>query len=195
MGRRKIKVRREGNLGNSLADKLEAGEPIEGMKGFIRITDDFNDNDDESNVNAVYIAVKAVGLDAGDCGLKVLVEVISGKGIIPISPCRWRDNVADLEAERDKERRIKIAVTEHHAIVNEPHYLSSKRKALAEYITNRLTQEQSKEFFDNLKDEYKGATSLEKITLGDISSLTKTVVLIANNLLTSDVDYYSFRSY
>lgn len=186
---RKRKVVRDGKLPNALADALEAGTPIEGMKGFIRLTDSHEDDE-----QPVYVQVKALGLSTQNCGLKVRVGVVSGSGELEIPPCRWRNSVADLNFERDLLNRAQKAYEDWNEIVCRPHYLSGKKRLLAEYLVEHLDDKQIGEFYDDMKSTLK-KTTMDQVSLDEIGKLAKTAVLVANDLTNDDVEDYSFSRY
>lgn len=182
MGRRR-KTTTVQDQPNALAEALEAGKPIEGMKGYICLRDkddEYNDEDGEP----IYVQVRVIGLSAKECGLKVRIQVVSGKGELDIPPCRWKNSIEDLEAERTLNRAIKAAEKDYESITIRGYLLRGKRIALAKYVESKLSKEQQAEIQAEAREQYGIAaiSAAAKLSESAIKNLAKAAVFMVYGL-------------
>lgn len=139
---------------SELARRLEAGEPIAGLKGYICIEDN-GDSGDYNGVDAaqpVYIAVRCLGVSVEGCGVSIKVEVISGRGEMEITPCRFIDTLADVVAKSELYARCKEASSVFEYI-KQPQLMVHRRRRLQEYL-DTLPKETVAGFLADIKEEY-----------------------------------------
>lgn len=165
-----------------LAQKLENGDPIVGMKGYVRAEDYDNPN--------VYIKIEVLGLDTSDgCGLSVKVKPVSGQGEFTISPCQWLDSPADI-AEQEKAREKRERAREDYCKVwRYPNYLKHRRAKLQEYVEENMTTEQLEDFIENALEytKQKGNELLySKLDGEQLKYLSKAAIAVVNELTAVD---------
>ena len=183
------------NLGNSLIQKLESGENIIGLTGYIALQpENCCHGDDE---NKVYPKVKVKGLKTVECGLQVVVSLVSGMGEVHIEPCQWLDQPEDIEARRASKARFEKAREEYRFINDKPHYIAERKNRLADYAEG-LAPEAKVNFNDHLimtfhkGDESKRSATIKEllkpVLAHQMGELTKIVVGVNNNLNADEVE-------
>lgn len=127
---------------NKLKANLEAGLPIAGMIGYVPFHED----------NTVYIKVKVLKINTEDCGIKILVEPVSGAGTINIAPCQWVDTPSDIEEIKDQMARTAKAESDLRKI-NQTSYVKVRKQRLMDYVKSNCTLQQDTEFWDQVEEE------------------------------------------
>lgn len=143
-----------------LVKALESGGKIVGLTGYIQL-----ENEDDP----VYVKVKVKGMVNDGCNLRVECQIPGGKGTLKISPCQWRDTIADLEKMRAEENRKEKTRNEYATIVRQ-YTKGRKESALLDYIRKNLNG-QSQEFLLDIqarKKENKGR--LAEFQIRDIAA-------------------------
>lgn len=161
---------------NKLAKALEAGENIVGMTGYYPIDDSANEYEDLP-VPSVFVKVKVVGLSTGkeeeSCGVSIIVEPVSGAGKFKITPCQWLDTPTDIaEYLVQESRKAKAKETYCKILISD--YLRTNKNDLIAFVNTQLTEEQYKEFWNQI-EEMKGGADLKGVTAADVKWLAQVV--------------------
>ncbi len=186
MGRRK---RVPGlNLESQLAKRLKAGKTIKGLRGYVNVSDKYNDG------QPIFVACKVLSLVTGDDDeLKINVEVVSGRGTLNILPPDWLDTLPQVEDWYAKQRQIEKAAAEFKTLQG-IYYSAQRRVALADYINERMTKDQQKQFYANLIEEYNAnALTSNHVSKGQLAELAKIAVLVVNNIPPNTIDDHDYR--
>jgi len=155
---------------NKLKQALEAGTPIAGMMGYIKITRDKYYDEDYDSPSAVFVKVKVVRLDAKNCGLEVVVQPVSGVGTFNITPCRWIDTPEDI-TELNRQILLTAEAEKIAKGLLKDSYLKNQRLNLDAYATTNGTPEQIQDY----KDEVASRGGINKLTSREVAWLAKVV--------------------
>src|SRR5687768_7914102 len=96
---------------NTVASLLESGKPIAGQVGYIEA-----DRMGDGRAEGVFVKVKAVRLEAKECGIKLVVKPLSGVGEFTIDPVAWIDGAEEIAAKKKRNAALKATREEYRAI-------------------------------------------------------------------------------
>jgi hypothetical protein len=159
----KKKAHQPSTITNLLKYNLENGKPIAGMVGYVPFDED----------KTVYIQVYVNKINTDGCGIKITVEPVSGAGVFDISPCQWVDTPADIEEIKDQMERTRKA--EHDLYnINQTSYARVRKARLADYVSEKCTQDQMKDFYDQVEEEC-GQRSVSSLNERKVKWLAKVI--------------------
>ncbi len=174
---------------SKLVEKLEAGDSIIGLKGFVPAGDCSCDQEGKS----IFIAVKVLGLSVEKSeGVLIRVGVLSGKGEMTIGPADWVDTLKEVVQVQNKELRVEKCLEEFKEITK-PHYLHERKRRMRKFISEQMTREQHEEFAIHTKEQI-GSERIESANISQLNALVQVATMVVNNLEGGDVPDYRFRN-
>ncbi len=165
----------KGTLNSILAQKLEAGESVIGLKGYVLIT--ATNTGDEDTEAHVAIKVKVTQVSASGCTVQVMVTPESGAGEFAIGPCRWLDDIQALAKFKEEQARIKAAKQELQKFFDMK-YLRNRRDELLALVETVPTNHK-KDFYDDLEER---KLSANKLSMSDVGSYLINILEVKYNL-------------
>lgn len=184
--RKRFKIKPEPT--NTLSTLLEEGKPIVGLVGFVPI--EYTQQEDE-DATEIFVKVKVVGVKVDGCNVKVLAELLSGKGRILISPCQFVDNVKTITDRRERASKIAKAHRDFKAI-GKSYYHHHRVKSLEEYVKDNMSPDQQQAFHEGVKDETN--KQLKKVAKHELVKLAAVACLVVNGVEGEDTENnYNWR--
>jgi hypothetical protein len=173
MARRKKKI----SIENKLVELLKAGKTINGLEGFVKISGCCGRGGEDG---AVYAKAKIVGVEPSEegSGLKVIAQILSGRGEICVDPADWKDTLEEVESTVELDKLLDKCVSERSSILS--CYLQRQRRAaLQKYCETNLSPEQLSEIEEDLKEHQMSWT---KMTDSELKTLSRAAVCMANGV-------------
>lgn len=172
---------------SKLSQALESGKPIKGLKGYIRLKN-YKDEDDDL---PIYILVKCRGVDVDGCNVKILADVVSGSGTVQVCPDEWLDSPEGIRADKERIEKIKTCRHEFQELKS-CFYQHQRRVVLEKYIAEWFTEEELRDFYTALQEEFglnvRPTRIPPKISKDDLRKYSIKAITIANKATPEEME-------
>jgi hypothetical protein len=121
---------------NKLMLALEKGKSPKGMEGFTDVLDD------------VFAPIRIKELKVS-CGITVVAEIVGGYGEFDIEPCRFFDEIPDIKAQQEYDKKLEERENWLSKIRNAPTY--TRRLSFFHDLFGRLSDDQREEILQEIR--------------------------------------------